>query len=276
MNRICRIAVGLAVIVSATQTESRQTNDEHVRFVVGLKAIGLPFADKLRSEPAVFFTGEPIDITLTLVNATSNPIRPVPSWPSTARLDLIRTGGSAPAISIRTPTSAASAPGDDPIQAHASKGFEFRLSPSTSGSLHPGTYELKASLPLSSLPGQSATSNDALRATKVFEVREPETQIDHLNHWHHLAVRARWAGDFEQAKKWLDAIIAERPNSPTPYSELGAVFSRERDCASAKKAYERAAALAEAGGGGDDRIIQSPMAVEEWTAEMRAAAIRCR
>ena len=54
------------------------------------------------------------------------------------------------------------------------------------------------------------------------------------------------------------------------------VLSRERDCSGARNAYERAVALAEAGGGGDDRIMQSPMAVEEWTAELRAAAIRCK
>ncbi|MBI3944704.1 MAG: tetratricopeptide repeat protein [Armatimonadetes bacterium] len=270
------VSLGAARLVPQAMAED--ASNLRLELLLSPAAIDTPFGPQ-GADPT-FYEGEDVELKLVLANREKNPL-PVgasleqSSWVPAVTFSIARL----------TPADRQSVVGARVKLTHYQPVLR-QIENRAAGVLHPGeSIETKwyatlngAPLPpgdyLVSVSGSGASPFVPCPA-RLLRVVAATERLDQLNRLHHLGVRLRWAGRFDESLARFQQILALVPGSPTAYAEMGAVYRESGQYEKAIPLYERAIAILEA----KALPPEEPMTTltrEDWIGGLRGGVTRCK
>jgi hypothetical protein len=226
----------------------------------------------------VFFTGEPVVVAVKLMNHTREEFIPRDKPPLADHI--IRTaearhtpdagGASLPVVTwsrVGLPRHHLDGTSPIPPRNYAEMRW-FLTSEPIGGSLSPGIYDVSVRYRL--------RPDHELSGKVVVEVREPKTRADQLDALLHSAIRARWDGQFSEAERLLNQLLAVNQVSAVAYTQLAAVFAATRNCAAARHAIDQALAIITSGADSEHVRFRTSYSLDDWVSGLRQSRSSCK
>ena len=197
----------------------------------------------------VAYVGEPIVLSVSLVNATERDVdlRDPGGWLAALQIDLLTTERQLVVAAIPFEvTGVLNAQRGGPVSSAAIPAGEIQeatLELRPIAPFEPRDYRLRASVAregfgdLSSVPKVASTAMTALEVTPV------QSADDRLNVLYAQGVRARLSKRNDEARRAFQLFLATEPNSTTVWYQLGLTSMQDDNCADAATAFGNARAV---------------------------------
>lgn len=257
---------------------------EVIRLAVRVVAVDVVYPSSAdHGNRLVFFSGEPIRVTVTMRNMTRATVRAREGaggrWLDSALHTIVRSNrGDAVAATTtvvgtvlggasRTPAALTLQPGD-------SEEVVIDVRSDDGSGLPPGDYNVRVQLD----PGIFDASDSAKRpavdtvAETSFRVAAIESRDDEMNFVLHMVALTRLGGDAPAARQWLQRLLALNPESIPGHIQGGEVERAAGDCRAASRYWSRALELISRRA--DPTFFLHTMPVDAW--ETNARGLRSR
>ena len=270
------VIIGVGSVASMSQLKAQ---DGGFRLTVVPESIDVSYNVPV-VDHHLFFTGEPVRVTVKLINHTREEFTPRDKRPLAdqiiktvqTRQTPKRDGGpvTVPAVGwSRIGLPRHSYDGTSPIPARNYAEMRWSLASGPQDTLlPPGIYDVTVRY--------SLRPDHELNEKVAIEVREPQTRADQMDALLHKAIRARWDADLSGAERYLKQLLGLNPVSAAAYNELAAVYLGMGNCAASQAAVDQTITLIQNRADRESFVFSNSFALNDWLAGLRTARQSCR